>query len=472
MVYNIDMEKRKKRVALSSVFASLLLTLLKLIVGLLTGSIGIISEAAHSGLDLGAAFLTYLAVRVSGRPADPAHHYGHEKIESVSALVETGLLLLTSVWIVYEAIQRLLFKSVEIQVTWYAFAVMTISIIVDLSRSRALRKVARETSSQALEADALHFQTDIYSSAVVLLGLTLVSLGINGADAFAAIGVAIVVAIASFRLGKRTVDVLIDAAPEGLSSKVAKIANKVEGVVSVDRLRVRPAGASVFIDMVVTVGRKSPLEQVHRITKTIEQKVQKVIPEADVVVHVKPIAIEGESIIERVGIIARNNGASAHDICVYTMEGEKFINFDLEVDNNYNLEQAHKIATHIEDDIRSELGGDININTHIEPMGSSEIVSEKIAPKQMAEIQKILDYIKKTILSIKDIHNVFVHSMDKRLFISLHCILDKKLSIEEIHRLCDEIENIFKERLPNVERVLVHTEPEEESTGGKNSAAK
>lgn len=192
------MEKRKKTVALSSMLASLLLTLLKLIVGILTGSIGIISEA----------------------------------------------------------INRLIVKSIEIQVTWYAFAVMGISIIVDISRSTALKKVAKETKSQALEADALHFQSDIYSSDVVILGLIFVSFGIKGADAIAAIMVALLILYASYRLSKRTIDILMDTAPEGLTEKITEITKKVEGVISIDRLRIRPAGHLIFVDMVIAISRK------------------------------------------------------------------------------------------------------------------------------------------------------------------------------------------------------------------------
>jgi len=195
----INHSNEKKSVALSSVFASLLLTITKFVVGILTGSIGIISEAAHSALDLAAAIMTYFAVKIGDKPADESHPYGHGKVESVSALGETGLLFITSIWIVYEAVHRLFLKNVEIDVTWYAFAVIILSIVVDYSRSRALKKVADKTQSQALEADALHFSSDIWSSAVVLIGLIFVSFGIKGADAIAAMGVAVFVIIAGYR---------------------------------------------------------------------------------------------------------------------------------------------------------------------------------------------------------------------------------------------------------------------------------
>ena len=268
----MDKSLKKQQVAISSVAASLLLTALKLVVGILTGSIGIISEAAHSALDFGAASLTLFAVKMSDKPADKKHHYGHAKVESVSALIETGLLLVTSAGIIYAAIERLIGGKAEIEVTWYAFAIMLISIVIDISRSRALKKVAQETNSQALEADALHFSSDILSSAVVLVGLIFVSMGITWADAVAGIAVAILVAFAAFNLGKKTIDILIDAAPEGLSDRIEEITMTVGGVISIDRVRVKPTGPQVFIEMVVCVNRTLSVEKVQKICAEIEQK--------------------------------------------------------------------------------------------------------------------------------------------------------------------------------------------------------
>ncbi len=279
---------KKQSVALSSVFASLALTVLKLIVGLATGSMGILSEAAHSLLDLGAALLTFFAVKVGDKEADEHHHYGHQKVESVSALVETGLLFLTSAWIIYEAIKRLSTGETEVEVTWYAFAVMFFSIIIDYSRSRALKKVAKETKSQALEADALHFSSDIYSSLTVIAGLIFVSLGIGKADAIAAIGVSFFVLHAGYVLGRRTVDTLVDTTPDGSSKKINHIARQVEGVISVKRLRVRAVGNATFIDMTITVRKDLTVDKAHIICDKIENKIKASIPHADITIHSEP----------------------------------------------------------------------------------------------------------------------------------------------------------------------------------------
>lgn len=279
---------KKQSVALSSVFASLALTILKLIVGLLTGSMGILSEAAHSFLDLGAALLTFFAVKIGDKEADESHQFGHQKVESVSALIETGLLFLTSAWIIYEAVKRLTTGKTEIEVTWYAFAVMIFSIVVDFSRSRALKKIAKETKSQALEADALHFSSDILSSLTVIAGLIFVLLGITKADAIAAIGVSFFVMHVGYKLGKRTIDVLVDKTPVGLSEKINQIAGKVKGVVSVKRIRVREVGTNIFIDMTITVEGKLAVDKAHKICDEIEKKIKVGIPEADTTIHLEP----------------------------------------------------------------------------------------------------------------------------------------------------------------------------------------
>jgi cation diffusion facilitator family transporter len=279
---------KKSSVALGSVFASAIMTIGKLIVGLLTGSMGILSEAAHSLLDLGAALLTFFAVRFGDRPADESHHYGHGKIESVSALVETGLLFVTSAWIIYEAVHRLVAGKTEVEITWYAFAVIIASIIIDFTRSRALMKVAKETNSQALEADALHFKSDILSSCVVLFGLILSLAGVKNSDTFAAIGVSMFVLHAGWQLGRRTIDTLIDTAPLGIAEKAREIMIKVPGVLDAERVRARAYGAATFIDAEVIFDRNLTLVQTHNITTQIRQQISTQLPGADITIHAKP----------------------------------------------------------------------------------------------------------------------------------------------------------------------------------------
>lgn len=454
-----ESESQKQSVAASSVLASLLLTVLKLVVGLMTGSIGILSEAAHSALDLGAASITLFAVRVSDRPADASHHYGHWKIESFSALAETVLLFITSVWIIYEAVHRLVFKSVEIEVTWYAFAVMVVSIVVDISRSTALYRVARKTNSQALEADALHFRTDIWSSSVVILGLIFVLVGIRGADAIAALGVAMFVIFAGWQLGKRTVDVLLDAAPAGLADRVQALVNEVDGVVGVGRLRLRPAGPAMFVETSVSVARTVPLEQVQEITRNVEERIKKELPRADVVVDVRPVALGTETIVERIQVTVANHGLAAHDIRVHTLDGATTINFDLEVQDNLSLGEAHNVATHIENSLRYEFGPGTNVNIHIEPLRPSAVSADKSASGEEEDVRRAMRQVQQQLPVIHDFHNLSVQRVGGRLFISVHCVLDPAIPLVDAHEYSSRTEYLLKDLVANVERVVVHLEP-------------
>ncbi len=289
-------ERHKRRVALSSLVAALVLTALKLVVGLATNSLGILSEAAHSGLDLLAAAMTFWAVRAAIQPADSEHTYGHGKIENVSALFETLLLLLTCGWIVFEALRRIAFSGGhDVDANAAAFAVVFLSIAVDVSRSRALARAARRYHSQALEADALHFSTDVWSSAVVVLGLLAVRLAdatglrwLEKADAVAALGVAVIVVTISVRLGRRAVLELLDTVPHDLASRIIASAARVPGVLEVRQVRVRRSGPEWFSDVIVAVDRGAPVEDAHDIATRVEGEVRDILPGADVVVHVEP----------------------------------------------------------------------------------------------------------------------------------------------------------------------------------------
>jgi cation diffusion facilitator family transporter len=291
-----EADREKRWAAASSVLAAVCLTALKIATGVITGSLGILAEAAHSGLDLVAAAVTLVAVRVSSRPADRGHPYGHGKVENLSALLETGLLVVTCVWIIYGAAKRFITGAVEIEVTVWSFAVMLTSIVVDFSRSRVLRRAARKYHSQALEADALHFSTDIWSSAVVILGLISVAIGehavrfawLRYADAVAAVMVAGIVVWVTLKLGMRTVQSLLDAAPAGLEERITAAAGRVPGIHNVHNVRMRYSGAQLFVDVHALMDGAQPLRQAHDLTEEVERAIQQLVPNADVTVHPEP----------------------------------------------------------------------------------------------------------------------------------------------------------------------------------------
>src|SRR5262245_46217154 len=307
--------REKERVALGSIAASAGLTIAKGAVGLATGSLAILSEAGHSLLDLAATVMTYFAVRISDKPADAEHHYGHGKVESVTALAETALLFLLSGIVIWEAGHRLFGSDPHaVAATVWAFGVIVLSIVVDFFRARVLYRVARATSSEALEADALHFGSDMWSSAAVLVGLVAIALGYPWADSAAAIIVAVFICAAGWRLGRRTIDTLTDTAPAGASEKIRAVSARIPGVVAVDRVRVRPAGDTLFVDLVVAVSRTLPLDRVTAIKERIEQAIAAEFPKVETTVTTEPRALDDETVLERVMVIARNRALAVHHV--------------------------------------------------------------------------------------------------------------------------------------------------------------
>src|SRR5712675_1500747 len=365
----------KKRAALLSIGSAALLLCLKTFLVIRTDSLGILSEALHSGLDLVAAVITFLSVRVSDQPADERHPYGHGKFENFSAFVETGLLALTALYIVYEAFHRLFFRSVHIQPSVTAIFVLLFALGIDITRARALSNVARKFSSDALEADALHFSTDVWSTIVVIVGIGLVWAGetwnlpyLIYADALAALAVAAVILWVGSRLGRRTVDALLDAAPEGLQQEIARAIARMEGVLDVDRIRVRRAGNRHFVDATVSVPRTASLEQVHALSDAIEKRVGEIVP-SDVMVHAEPRAPQGEHLFEAIRAVAQRMGLGIHDLSALQQQGQLFVELHLEVDENLSLRDAHRQASELEDGIRELRDGPIDVNIHIEPLG-------------------------------------------------------------------------------------------------------
>lgn len=282
------MQKEKMNVALVSVFAAVFLTGSKLIIGIMTGSLGILSEALHSGLDMVAAVITYFSVRVSDKPADKHHHFGHGKVENISALAETLLLLVTCVWIIYEAFSRLMTGNTHIEISVWSYVVVIGSIIIDVSRSRALNRVAKKYNSQALEADALHFSTDIWSSAVVLLGLICANFGFYFADSIAALGVSIIVISVSYKLGKQAVDALLDKAPMAIIDQIKEILMEFDEVKHYHGLKVRSAGADTFVKLSVHLEPDLSLRQVHEICDKIEKEIGFRVKRSEVAIHAEP----------------------------------------------------------------------------------------------------------------------------------------------------------------------------------------
>ncbi len=466
----MNAEREKRNAAAVSVLVAVVLTIIKLAVGLSTHSMGILAEAAHSGLDLVAAVVTLIAVRISDRPADESHLYGHGKVESFSAFIETMLLFVTCAWIIYESIHRLLSSAVEIEPTFWAFGVVLLSIFFDVNRSRMLYRVARKHSSQALEADALHFSTDIWSSTVVLAGLTMVWIGRNllprhsavfqRADSVAALGVACIVFFVSYKLGRRTIDVLLDKAPDGLKDQITLAARGIDGVVDTGQVRLRRAGSRIFVDMIIDVDRTMSFERTHGIAETVEGVIREIIPGADVVIHTDPKESERETLVRRIRAVADRYSVPAHNITVIeNAAGQKDIDLHIEVDDHLLLHQAHNLASLIERELRTELPDVHRVNTHIESRGTGVGSGVDVTAREIGLVEAVRR-ITEGIVGKACAHDIVVRRNEDALSVSLHCGFDRDMPVREAHRISSNIEDAVKREYPLVERVTVHTEPE------------
>jgi cation diffusion facilitator family transporter len=451
------MQADKERVALTSMAASGGLTIAKAIVGLLSGSLALLSEAAHSALDFAATVMTWYAVRISGKPADEEHHYGHGKVESVTALIETGLLFVLSGFVIWEAVKRLLLaEGHAVEATIWAFAVIIVSIVVDFFRARLLYRVAKETTSEALEADALHFGSDMWSSIAVLLGLGGVALGYSWADSASAIAVALFILIAGWRLGRRTIETLTDTAPEGSAERISAIARRVSGIVAIERVRARAVGATLFADLVVAVSRTLPLDRVAEIRAALTQAICAEMPEAEVDVAIEPRALDDETVLERVMVIARNRALAVHHVTVHSIGGQLSISLDLEVDGRLSLGQAHEIADGLEAAVRGELGAEVEV---IEPLQTSSLAGRDAPKERAAEVRAALAAIVDDIAFVSQIHDVRVRDTADGEMVNFHCRVDATLTVDEVHAKVDEVERELRRRFPVIKRVIGHAEP-------------
>ncbi len=489
-----DSAREKRLVALLSVLAAIGLTSFKLLVGLLSGSLGILAEAAHSGLDLVASLMTLVAVRVADRPPDVTHHYGHGKVENLSAFLEALLLLLTAAWIIFEALRRLLLhESQQVDPSIWTFLVMGVSIVVDFTRSRALLRVARQQGSQAMEADALNFRTDMWSSAVVILGLAAVRIGqalnlswLGLADSVAALGVSLIVIWVSFRLVRSTLDALLDRAPTSITAALELAVRRVEGVIDVRRVRTRRAGNKLFADVVVGAPRTATFEHAHAVTEAVERAARDAVraggasqADVDVVVHVEPEATAAETTAQGIHYLALELGLRAHDVRVRILEEEQAANaleadLHLEVDPDLDLRSAHDAATRLERAIYRAYPAVRRVTTHLEAPDVGEERRRDVSAEQptlVAQVRLIADRV----AGAGSCHEVHVYRVMNRaegqrptpqapLYdLVLHCTFAGAAPIQQVHVQAEEIERALRAELPPLGAVLIHTEPPEEA---------
>lgn len=458
------MREEKRAVAFNSVLAALLITSGKLVVGLLSGSLAVLSEAVNSAMDLVMTLMTYFSVRVSDKPADADHQYGHGKFENLSAFVETSLLLLASFWIIWEAVKRLLFRPVEVQLSLAVFLVLFGSVGIDFWRSRALKRVAAKYGSQALEADALHFRTDMWQVGVVIFGLALVWAGqrwdiawLRMADPVAAIVVAVLILYVIARLARQTIDALLDAAPPEVRLRIVREVSQVPEVLAVERVRVRHAGNRYFADLTVAMRRSVTFQKSEQVVDWVSDAVKRILPDADVVVHTVPRAAAEENLFERLRAVALRNNLMVHEVTVQDLGGRLHVEQHLELDENLKLLDAHERVTALESEMRRDVPEISSILTHIE---SEPATIEAGEERRLEELEARLKSIVAEFPEVLDMHEVSIKRVRDRLYVSCHCTLADELPLSRVHDVATALEIRFKQDVPEIFKVLIHPEPQ------------
>lgn len=462
-------QREKNRVTIVSLLAAIVLTSAKLTAGLFTGSLGLIAEAAHSALDTVASVITFLSVRVAGRPADKNHPYGHGRVENLSAIIQGVLLLGTASWIIYESVQRIFFVTVEVETSVWAFVVMGSSIVIDLWRSRMLSRAARKYNSRALEADALNFRADMLSSAVVIAGLSLSAYGnaiesggfLQRADAWAALLVGLFIVGKSGQLALRSVNILLDLAPVELQERVARAAESVPGVLGTRLVRLRESGDRKFADIVVTVPRTLSAAEAHEISNRIERSVREIDPGTEIVVHTEPVMSESETAVEFIHAVALGMGLRTHHERVQRTGDRLEASLHLEVDSKLTLGEAHDLARHLGAEIKAQNPDLKRVNTHIEVAepGPGE------RPEVTVEHDGLVREIKREVLEagVEAVcHEVRLYrSEEGGLDAVLHVDFPSSANMGEVHIRTETIEQALREAHPQLERVVIHAEPRE-----------
>jgi cation diffusion facilitator family transporter len=454
----------KKLAAALSVTAAGVMAVLKLIVGLLTGSLGMLSDAAHSGIDLAGAILTLLSVRVSDKPADEDHPYGHAKVENISAFIETFLMLASSVWITAEAIIRIFIEPVALRYSVWPLLVLSLSMVVDFWRSRQLKAVAARHQSDALAADAFHFASDIWSSAAVFIGLCAAWTGhilnipwLRFADPIAAIVVAMLILHFGWRLAWRTVGALTDSVAPETRRLVLRELQLTDGVLAIDQARMRRAGNKYFADFTLSLSRQLTFQRVEDLVSEATNAVHRVLPGADVVIHTVPRSTLAESIFDKIRAVAARNNVTLHEISVQSIGDRLRVEQHLEVNENLSLSQAHSFVRHIEDEIRTELPLVGEVLTHIENEPAT------IETPQIIDLDRDLEahlrHAASGFSAIVDIHEVAIGRIGDKLQVSCHCTLPDEMLMQQVHEIITGLEDRFKLECPEVYRVLIHPEP-------------
>ncbi|MDD5361099.1 MAG: cation diffusion facilitator family transporter [Ignavibacteria bacterium] len=457
-----SINRKKIGVANISLYAALFIVFIKLFASLISGSIGVLSELFHSSTDLIATIATILSIRYSTKPPDSDHHYGHDKIESFSALFQVVILVFMCAYLIYESIDRII-HPIDIHLNVFVFLAILICIFIDYHRSKALMKVAKETKSQALEADALHFSSDIYSSLVVLAGMIFTSFKIsNLADPISAIVVSIIIIYTTLSLSKKAIGSLLDRVPDGIEADIRKRISDIKGIEGIRTLRIRGSSTKTFVDMVIQIGRTKSFSMTHELMDTAEKSIKEIADNIDVVIHSEPVETSSETLNEKIRMIVNDSGFKCHDIFSHRIDKDIFSELHVEIENTNDLIKAHDVISDLEDKILEKIPIVKKVKIHLDE--PSEILFDTIDITEMssdliANIHKILSAEDK----IEDYGDIRVMNSAGKIRVSLNCSFKSEYTFDEVHDVVTILESRIylhiKEIYPNLSNVIIHAEP-------------
>ncbi|MEO8445862.1 MAG: cation diffusion facilitator family transporter [bacterium] len=456
--------EKKVKVALHSLYAAVAITVIKLLAAYFSGSLAVLSEVFNSGIDIFVCLVTIISIKYSSRPPDEDHNYGHEKVENFSALFQVFILFITSAYIIYEAIQRIFSdRTVEVNISVWIFLALIVSMIIDFYRARILKKIARETKSNALEADALHFSSDILSSFVVIIGLILVYLNISkAADTIAALVVTGIIIYLGYKLSKKSIDSLMDRVPAGLYEKVKYETLLIKGVEKIKSYRIRSSGSKIYIDMTIFISRLVPFSKAHDIMDGVERKIHELIENADVVIHSEPVETTSETINDKIRMIVNDYGMKCHDIYSHKIDNEIYSELHIEIDNTNDLTKAHNTVTEIEERIKKDIDVISHIKIHIDEPSEIVFDTRDITQNSSEIVSKVKDILSECsdVISSDEIH---VISTNGKIRVSMNCVFNNIHSLDEVHDIVTVLESKIylglKENYPKLSNVIIHAEP-------------
>jgi len=454
----------KIKVARQSLYAAVVITLIKLLASYFSGSLGILSEVLNSGIDIMVCAITIISIKYSSRPPDEDHNYGHEKAENFSALFQVLILFFIASFIIYKAMMRLFVETdTEIKVNIWIFIALIIAIAIDIQRARTLKKIGDETSSNALLADALHFSTDILGSVVVIIGLLLTYFNISKiADTVAALIVSAIIIYLGYKMLRKSIDDLMDRVPAGLYDKIRYETLLMKGVEQIKSIRIRNSGSRIFVDMIILVSRIHPFSRVHDIMDSVEKKINEIIPDADIVIHSEPVITKDESINDKIRMIVSDFGFKCHDIFSHRIENEIYSELHIEIDTTNDLIKAHDVVTEIENRIKSELPEIRHLKIHLDEP-SEKIFDTTDITENSEDIIKEVESLLNENSEVTSGSDIQVVSTNGKLRISMNCGFNFSHSLDEVHEIVTLLESKIylklKERYPKLSNVIIHAEP-------------